>query len=300
MSKQIKVLMVDDEERFRETTSNLLKKRGFATTIAASGEEAIAIVKKEPQDVVILDIMMDGMDGHEALAEIKRIAPDTQVIMLTGHGTPDSAFKALIREAFDYLNKPCDIEILALKIQDAYTAKRIGTRQQDKKARDIMLGIDHYTTVTMDATVRDAMEKLMASFRGSIASSRLMETGHRSLLIFDKNKEPVGILSIMDLMKAVRPAYLSAPKPSTADSVQYSSMFWDGMFYTQTKALADKKVKELMSDTPLVIGEETNLMEVAELMVTTGVRRLIVKKDNRVTGIIREQDLFFEMANIIL
>lgn len=300
MSKQIKVLMVDDEERFRETTSNLLKKRGFDTTIAAGGKEAIAIVKKEPQDVVVLDIKMDGMDGHEALTEIKRISPDTQVIMLTGHGTPDSAFKALIREAFDYLNKPCDIEILALKIQEAYTAKKIGGKEQDKKAKDVMLSIDNYTTVTMDATLKEAMEKLMESFTCSIASSRLMETGHRSLLIFDNNKEPVGILSIMDLMKAIRPAYLSAPKPSTADSVQYSFMFWDGMFYTQTKAMANKQVKELMGETPLVIEEETNLMEVAELMVTSGLRRLIVQKDNRVTGIIREQDLFFEMANIIL
>ncbi|MBI9092735.1 MAG: response regulator [Desulfobacterium sp.] len=300
MSRQIKVLMVDDEERFRKTTSTLLTKRGFATTIAASGEQAIAIIKEKPQDVVILDIMMDGMDGHRALAEIKRIAPDTEVIMLTGHGTPDSAIKALVRSAFDYLNKPCDIDLLAMKIKDAYTAKTIGAKHQDKKARDIMLSIEDYTTVTTDATLKEAMEKLLDSFKGSIASSRLMETGHRSLLIFDNTNTPVGILSIMDLLEAVRPAYLSAPKPSMADSVQYSSMFWDGMFFTQTKALADKKVAALMGATPPVIHENTNLMEVADLMVTSGLRRLIVTKDERVIGIIREQDLFFEMAKIIL
>jgi CheY-like chemotaxis protein len=301
MLKQIKVLMVDDEERFRETTSTLLKKRGFITTIAASGEAAIEVIKKTPQDVVILDIRMGGMDGHEALAEIKRISPAAEVIMLTGHGTPDSAAKALTKDAFDYLNKPCDIDLLAMKIQDAYTAQKIGKKQRDKKVSDVMLGIDVYSTITMDATVKEAMEKLNLSFRSSIASSRLMETGHRSLLIFDNtNKEPVGILSIMDLLKAVRPAYLSAPKPSTADSMQYSSMFWDGLFYTQTKAMANKKVKDFMGDMPPMIDEETNLMEVANLMVTTGLRRLIVKKDGRVTGIIREQDLFFEMANIIL
>jgi CBS domain-containing protein len=164
-----------------------------------------------------------------------------------------------------------------------------------------MLGIDVYSTITMDATIKEAMEKLNLSFRSSMASSRIMETGHRSLLIFDNsNREPVGILSIMDLLQAVRPAYLSAPKPSTADSVQYSSMFWDGLFYTQTKAIANKQVKDFMGDVPPMIDEETNLMEVADLMVTTGLRRLIVKKNNRVTGIIREQDLFFEMANIIL
>ena len=88
MTEKIKVMMVDDETRFRDTTSTLLTRRGFVTTMAASGEEALSMIKKTPQDVVILDVKMEGMDGHAVLAEIKKIAPETQVIMLTGHGKP--------------------------------------------------------------------------------------------------------------------------------------------------------------------------------------------------------------------
>ena len=77
MSRKIRVMMVDDEARFRDTTSKLLRKKGFETTIAASGEEALRLIKDAPQDVVILDIKMEGMDGHSTLSEIKRIAPDT-------------------------------------------------------------------------------------------------------------------------------------------------------------------------------------------------------------------------------
>ncbi len=300
MSSKIKVLMVDDEERFRETTAKLLNKKGFITTIAKSGEEAISIVTKKSLDVVILDIKMDGIDGLTALSEIKKIDPDIQVIMLTGHGNPLSADKALVYDAFDYLNKPCDIDILALKINDAFASKHFGAKQKDKKVKDIMLTIDDYTIISVEATVKEAVEKLMDSFKVSVISDKIMKAGHRSLLVFDDKENPVGLLSINDMIQAIRPAYLSAPKPSTADSVQYSPIFWEGLFFTQVKALANKKAGDLMSDAPPTIDKNTNLMEVADSMYKNKLRRLLVTDKNRVIGIIREQDIFFEITNIIL
>jgi len=299
MSKKINVLMVDDEDQFRATTSKLLIKRGYNTTMAGTGEEAIKILKGKPHDVVVLDIKMPGMDGHEALSQIKQISPEIQVIMLTGHGTPDSAKESLVREAFDYLNKPCDIDILCLKINDAYAAKHHGEFREEKTARDIMIHIEDYTTVIEDDTIRETIKKLMESFKNLVSSSRIMETGHRSLLVFDKKNKLVGILSILDLMEAIRPAYLSAPKPSTADSMQYSTMFWKGLFTTQIKILANKKVGDIMSESPLSVAEDTNLMEVANLMFSKKKRRVLITSNDSVIGILREQELFFEMANIM-
>ncbi len=299
MSKKINVLMVDDEDQFRATTSKLLTKRGYNTTMAGTGEEAIKILKGKPHDVVVLDIKMPGMDGHEALSQIKQISPEIQVIMLTGHGTPDSAKKSLVREAFDYLNKPCDIDILCLKINDAYAAKHHDEFREEKTARDIMIHIEDYTTVIVDDTIRETIKKLMESFKSLVSSSRIMETGHRSLLVFDKKNKLVGILSILDLMEAIRPAYLSAPKPSTADSIQYSTMFWKGLFTTQIKVLANKKVGDIMSESPLSVDEDTNLMEVANLMFSEKKRRVLITSNDSVIGILREQELFFEMANIM-
>ena len=154
--------------------------------------------------------------------------------------------------------------------------------------------------VTVANTVKEAIGKLMDSFRGLVSSSRIMETGHRSLLVFDTKNELVGVLSIHDLMKAIRPAYLSAPKPSMADSMQYSAMFWTGLFTSQVKSIGDTKVGDLMSDTPLTVDENSNLMEVAELMVREQVRRVIVTSQGKVIGVVREQELFFEIANILL
>ncbi len=300
MADKIKVLMVDDEERFRKTTSNLLRKRGFETTIAASGEEAIRILIERPYDVVVLDIKMHGMDGHEALSRIKGLRPKTQVIMLTGHGTAISAKESLTRNAFDYLNKPCSIDILSTKINDAYHAMHHDETQVEKKARDIMIHVGDYTTITADSTIKEAIQKLMTSFKEFVSSSRLMETGHRSLLVFDTHKNLVGMLSILDLIQAVRPAYLSAPKPSMADSMQYSSMFWSGLFTSQVKSLAEQKVGDIMSDSPPTVDEDSNLMEVADVMYKTRSRRVIITAKGSVIGIVREQEIFFEIANLIL
>ena len=299
MAKNIKVLMVDDEAQFRATTSRILNKKGFITTIAANGEEAVDILNKIPQDVVILDIMMPGMDGHEALAEIKKIAPKTQVIMLTGHGGLDSAKTSLEQGAYDYLTKPCDIDLLASKIISAYEAVSKKEVKEEKTAGDIMVHVEDYTTIYADTTIREAILALRRSFEGLVTSTRLMETGHRSILVFETSGKLAGILSIVDLLAAIRPTYLSAPKPSMADSMQYSPLFWTGLFTRRTLSIADKKVKEIMSDCPLQVNIDTNLMEVAELMFREKARRLVVTESGKIVGIVREQEMFFEISNIL-
>ena len=299
MEEKIKVLMVDDEEQFRSTTSKILTRRGYATTMAGSGEEAIGILQKEPQDVVILDVKMPGMDGHQTLAEIKKIDPEVPVIMLTGHGALESAKESLKHGAFDYLNKPCEIDLLAAKINDAYTAAKKGVREE-KKAKDIMIPLEEYTTVDEDATVKEGIEALKKSFESFASTGKIMETGHRSILVFDRKGAISGILSIMDLIVAIRPAYLSAPKPSMADTLQYSAMFWSGLFTIQAKALVKKKVKDIMSDPPMTVDEDANLMEVADILYTRNARRLGVTRKGKIVGIVREQEIFFEITRIAL
>jgi DNA-binding response OmpR family regulator len=297
MNKKVKVLMVDDEAQFRATTEKLLNRRGFETILAASGEQAIEKLGESP-DVVILDIRMPGMDGHQALKEIKERAPELPVIMLTGHGAEPSAREALEQGAFDYLAKPCDIDMLAGKISDAARHAKGAGPPEEKRVMDVMIPLEHYTTLGGETTVRDAMQELKASFTSRLSTSRIMETGHRSILVLDPGGHVRGTVSIRDLLRGILPAYLSAPKPSMADSVQYSPMFWKGMFTREVRALAHKKIKDIMSPAPLQIDGSSNLMEAAYLMVTHGVRRLVVVDGKSVIGIIREQDLFFEMERL--
>ena len=119
MSK-IKMMLVDDEERFLQTTSKILAKKGYHAVTATSGKKALEILNSQLIHVVILDVKMPGMDGNATLKEIKKLYPMVEVIMLTGHATVESAIDGLKSGAIDYLMKPADIEEIIEKAEAAF------------------------------------------------------------------------------------------------------------------------------------------------------------------------------------
>jgi len=125
------VLLVDDEEEFLETLVKRMKKRNVNATGVKSGEEALELLDQHPVDVVVLDVRMPGMDGIEALKEIKRRHPLIEVIMLTGHASVEVAVQGMELGAFDYLMKPIDIDELLYKVEDAHKNKLIQEEKLD-------------------------------------------------------------------------------------------------------------------------------------------------------------------------
>jgi DNA-binding NtrC family response regulator len=121
-----KLLLVDDETAFLEAMTRRLNRRDFQILTAASGLEALEVLSEsgEKIEVVILDVKMPGMDGVETLSEIKRKFPLIEVIMLTGHATVDSAIDGMKKGAYDYLMKPCDMDVLVTKVNEATGKKR--------------------------------------------------------------------------------------------------------------------------------------------------------------------------------
>jgi len=121
------VLLVDDEVAFVETLVKRLKKRNVRVSAAHSGYEALEKLSASgptKTDVVILDVKMPGMDGLETLARIKEEHPLIEVIMLTGHATVESAIDGMKKGAFDYLMKPCEVDDLLKKLNEAADKKR--------------------------------------------------------------------------------------------------------------------------------------------------------------------------------
>ena len=121
------VMLVDDEASFVETLAKRTAKRGLKVATALSGPAALDLLKSggaSSFDVVILDVKMPGMDGLETLGGIKQQHPNVEVIMLTGHATVESAIEGMKGGAFDYLMKPCDIDLLMAKIDRAVIKKR--------------------------------------------------------------------------------------------------------------------------------------------------------------------------------
>jgi DNA-binding NtrC family response regulator len=133
--EEFRALIVDDETEFRETLVSRLQKRNLDVTGAASGEEALKIMKAKLFDVVILDIRMPGgMDGLEALKEMKKIQPLAEVLLLTGHASVESSIEGMKLGAFDYLLKPINLEDLMTKMAQAFEKKNVHD-QKIRKAR---------------------------------------------------------------------------------------------------------------------------------------------------------------------
>ncbi|NVM21871.1 MAG: response regulator [Desulfobacterales bacterium] len=123
--EEFRVLVVDDEDDFRETFVNRLQRRNLDVDGVESGEKALEWLDKHLYDVCILDVKMPGMDGVETLREMKTKRPLMEVIMLTGHASVESGIEGMKLGAFDYIMKPADIDELMEKMRQAHEKKTL-------------------------------------------------------------------------------------------------------------------------------------------------------------------------------
>lgn len=117
---KMRLMLVDDEVDFLESMTRPLQRRGYSILTATSGEECLRRLADELVHVVILDVKMPGMDGVETLRRIKQQFPMVEVIMLTGHGTVESAVEGLKAGSTDYLMKPADVDDLVARAERAF------------------------------------------------------------------------------------------------------------------------------------------------------------------------------------
>ena len=121
--KDMKVLLVDDEEEFVKALAERLKMRDLRSDTVLDGEEALSFVEDQEPDVMVLDLKMPGIDGMEVLRQVRKAYPKIQVIILTGHGTEKHEEEAKRLGAFDYLEKPVNLDVLVKKMKAAYRRK---------------------------------------------------------------------------------------------------------------------------------------------------------------------------------
>lgn len=119
----IRVLLVDDEEQLTEYLSKRLLRKGFTVKATFSGEEAVDAALESHYDVAVVDLKMPEMDGVECQRRLKKIQPFLQCVVLTAHGSIETALESGQEDAFQYLLKPVDYENLLAVIKDAYGKK---------------------------------------------------------------------------------------------------------------------------------------------------------------------------------
>ena len=128
MKKTASILLVDDDSAFRHVMSGELRRLGHEVATAGSGEEAVAQVERQEPEIVLLDLRLPGMDGLAALKAIRARNPAIEVIMLTGHGSIDTAIESIRDGAFDYVTKPCPLDEIRIRVERAIERRSLRQR----------------------------------------------------------------------------------------------------------------------------------------------------------------------------
>lgn len=272
VSDKIRVLLVDDEQQFVINLARILKLRGFEVTTAYDGHQAVDAVKYGGGfDVVVLDVKMPGMGGVETLGEIKKRAPDTEVIMLTGNASLESGTRAMRRGAYDYLMKPCDIEDLVEKIKEAHEAEMI-RRHPVLWPRKLVREIPLHTFSKLK--LGDPLEKALAAIGGHSGEESLEEVH-----VVDEEDHFHGVITRRDLLN-------EAQKVHTETSLTWRDLV------ASPGLLPRKKLKDILR--PLAVTTQANayLTDAANQMILHGLRRMPVVRAGKMIGVIRLEDVF--------
>jgi DNA-binding NtrC family response regulator len=139
--KKINILIVDDEEQFLTSISKRLSVRGFNVIAVDRGEKAIAAAQKNPMDIALVDLKMPGINGEETLKALKKAHKWMEIVILTGHGSIESAVECTQSGAYSYLQKPCELEKLLEVLTSAYKKKVMNRKNIDEKKMDELLKI---------------------------------------------------------------------------------------------------------------------------------------------------------------
>jgi DNA-binding NtrC family response regulator len=139
MTSHERILVVDDEEQMRDLLAKVLERKGYQVSACGDGAEALALLEREPADLVVTDVRMPGLNGMEALRAIKELNPDIVVIIMTAFGSIDQAVQAVKDGAYDYINKPFKIDEILLTIEKALEERHlrheVSTLRQELRTR---------------------------------------------------------------------------------------------------------------------------------------------------------------------
>jgi len=151
---KINLLIVDDEEQFLESISKSLQVRDFNVTAVNRGEKALEAARKNPIDVALVDLKMPGINGEETLKALKSEHKWMEVVILTGHGTIDSAVECTKSGAYSYLQKPCSLDELMECLKEAYKKKVMNRKKiEENKMAELL-------KIAVSGSPRDIMRRL--------------------------------------------------------------------------------------------------------------------------------------------
>jgi CheY-like chemotaxis protein len=272
-TETLRVLLVDDEDDFRENLARLLRHRGFQVVTAGDGTEAVGLVDRALAfDVAVLDVRMPGMDGIATLQALRRETPELEVIMLTGHACVEDGMAAIRLGAFDYLQKPCDLDDLLQKLDSA-------ARAEAMRRRPVLWPRHTAAEMTFCALRRLGPEALLTEALNFFDLDRSPQAAD-TLFVTAADGSLCGMVTRRDLIAAAQAIH---PEISVSWQDLRRNPQW----------LPEGCVRTLVRNGPSVLraAPEEPLADLARRMIAHHIRSMPVVDDGRVTGIVRLRDV---------
>jgi FixJ family two-component response regulator len=282
--KELRLLLVDDEEDFRLAASKSLGRRGFIVTEAANGEAALMALSLERPDVIILDLKMPGIDGIDTLQKIREIDSTLPVIILTGHGDLEAAMAGIHLKVVDFIQKPVDMDQLGDRIRNLLEEGR-DQPLREPTIEELMASPSLYPRVYVDEEMSSVLKTIRAAYLKAVPEG-FLPGQVRSALVYDRDEKFVGMVRFSDLLKLILPSFLSESPYAT---------FFTGMFLAQCKVAGKRQIKELVRK-QVFIDIKAPLMEAIHLLVEHKLINLPVTSNGELVGILRGRDIILETA----
>jgi DNA-binding response OmpR family regulator len=290
------VAIVSNASQFREELAQSLKHAGYEVACISNAESLRETVRVKTPDILVIEESFLEPLMAECSPSFSEVWKRRTVIVISDHGDSHSARKAYDAGAFDYLCMPFCPELLISRIEDGVSMSRFGLKHE-KTVSEIMLPIEQYSCVQASNSVRQALELLNEASEHFISTGLIMESGHRALLVFEED-DLVGVLAVRNLIQALLPDSFKAANQT--GSIRYSGMFWRGMFSLRLKSLETMCVREIMNPRPPVVEHDDNLLQAVYLLCEGNRRRVAVKRNGKIIGVVREQELFHEISRHIV
>jgi two-component system response regulator PilR (NtrC family) len=254
------ILIVDDEESMREFLSIMLQKEGYSVKTASNANDALAMIEKEIFSLAVTDIKMPGMDGIQLLTEIRKVSPDTEVVMITAFGSTDTAVEAMKKGAIDYVVKPFQIDEMKIIIRNILEKKRL--QQENTLLKQELFSLSGLDQIVGDSPTMIEVFKIIR--KTSNSKSNVLITGESGT-----GKELVA-RAIHRLSRRAENSFVTVNCGALPDNLLESELFGyqRGAF---TGAVENKKGLFEIADQGAIfldeIGELTPAMQVKLLRV---------------------------------